>query len=69
MTGRTSRLRINTWSTRILDPVRVEGLGGEGTDDLTGYRSLLHGGRPGTQQERHKQYSSIRNAPHHPHRM
>lgn len=58
MAGRTSRLRINyrsteeilTWSTRILAPVRVEDLGGEGTDDLTGYRSLLHGGRPGTQQ-------------------
>ncbi|MFJ4903453.1 UvrD-helicase domain-containing protein [Streptomyces sp. NPDC088727] len=55
--GRTSRLRINyrsteeilLWSTRILDPVRVEDLGGEGTDDLTGYRSLLHGRRPGTQ--------------------
>ncbi|MBA2946507.1 UvrD-helicase domain-containing protein [Streptomyces himalayensis] len=52
--GRTSRLRINyrsteeilTWSTGILTPVSVDDLGGEGTDSLAGYRSLLHGRRP-----------------------
>ena len=52
--GRTSRLRINyrsteeilAWSTGIIGPVTVEDLGGEGTDSLAGYRSLLHGRRP-----------------------
>ncbi|MGW0797101.1 UvrD-helicase domain-containing protein [Streptomyces sp. NPDC002692] len=57
VTGRTHRLRINyrsteeilTWSTAILDPVSVNDLGGEGTDTLAGYRSLLHGRRPHTE--------------------
>ncbi|MFJ9833678.1 UvrD-helicase domain-containing protein [Streptomyces sp. NPDC101169] len=52
--GRTHRLRINyrsteeilAWSTRILSPVPVEDLGGDGNDTLAGYRSLLHGRRP-----------------------
>ncbi|MGN9893390.1 UvrD-helicase domain-containing protein [Micromonospora sp. L31] len=54
--GRSSRLRINyrsteeilTWSTGVLVGSRVEDLGGEGEDSLTGYRSLLHGKRPQT---------------------
>ncbi|MDT0468361.1 UvrD-helicase domain-containing protein [Streptomyces gibsoniae] len=54
VTGRTHRLRINyrsteeilTWSTDILSPVTVEDLGGEGSDTLAGYRSLLHGRQP-----------------------
>ncbi|MFH8440377.1 UvrD-helicase domain-containing protein [Streptomyces sp. NPDC018026] len=52
--GRTHRLRINyrsteeilTWSTGILATVSVDDLGGEGSDTLAGYRSLLHGRRP-----------------------
>ncbi|RKN32450.1 DEAD/DEAH box helicase [Micromonospora musae] len=52
--GRSSRLRVNyrsteeilSWSTRLLVGARVEDLGGEGADSLTGYRSLLHGKRP-----------------------
>lgn len=56
VTGRTHRLRINyrsteeilIWSTGILSPVSVADLGGEGSDSLAGYRSLLHGGRPHT---------------------
>ncbi|RQW89111.1 UvrD-helicase domain-containing protein [Micromonospora globispora] len=52
--GRSSRLRINyrsteeilSWSTGVLVGSRVEDLGGEGEDSLTGYRSLLHGKRP-----------------------
>ncbi|WP_217253923.1 UvrD-helicase domain-containing protein [Streptomyces sp. AC602_WCS936] len=52
--GRTHRLRINyrsteeilAWSTEILSPVSVDDLGGEGSDTLAGYRSLLHGRRP-----------------------
>ncbi|MFD6281396.1 UvrD-helicase domain-containing protein [Streptomyces sp. NPDC060209] len=52
--GRSSRLRINyrsteeilVWSTGILDDVPVDDLGGEGSDSLSGYRSLLHGRRP-----------------------
>lgn len=52
--GRTNRLRINyrsteeilAWSTGILSPVVVDDLGGEGSDTLAGYRSLLHGRRP-----------------------
>ncbi|MFE3163887.1 UvrD-helicase domain-containing protein [Streptomyces sp. NPDC059224] len=52
--GRTHRLRINyrsteeilAWSTGILTPVPVDDLGGEGSDTLAGYRSLLHGRRP-----------------------
>ncbi|SOE56880.1 UvrD-like helicase C-terminal domain-containing protein [Streptomyces sp. OV198] len=54
--GRTHRLRINyrsteeilAWSTGILSPVSVDDLGGEGSDSLAGYRSLLHGRRPHT---------------------
>ncbi|MET7286437.1 UvrD-helicase domain-containing protein [Streptomyces sp. NPDC005573] len=54
VTGRTHRLRINyrsteeilAWSTDILSPVTVEDLGGEGSDTLAGYRSLLHGRKP-----------------------
>ncbi|GGM27799.1 UvrD-helicase domain-containing protein [Dactylosporangium sucinum] len=52
--GRTSRLRINyrstaeilAWSTGMLDGSSIEDLGGDGSDSLTGYRSLLHGKRP-----------------------
>ncbi|MGI5243253.1 UvrD-helicase domain-containing protein [Dactylosporangium sp. CA-139066] len=52
--GRTSRLRINyrstaeilAWSTGILDGSSIEDLAGDGSDNLTGYRSLLHGKRP-----------------------
>ncbi|MFB6504641.1 MULTISPECIES: UvrD-helicase domain-containing protein [unclassified Streptomyces] len=63
-TGRSFRLRVNyrsteeilTWSAGLLAPVTVDALEGEGTDSLTGYRSLLHGRRPrvqgyGTRQE------------------
>ncbi|MEU3454699.1 UvrD-helicase domain-containing protein [Micromonospora sp. NPDC006766] len=57
VTGRSSRLRINyrsteeilTWSTRVLVGSRVDDLGGDGEDSLTGYRSLLHGKRPHAQ--------------------
>ncbi|MEU6024817.1 UvrD-helicase domain-containing protein [Micromonospora sp. NPDC047134] len=57
VTGRSSRLRINyrsteeilSWSTTVLVGSRVEDLGGEGEDSLTGYRSLLHGKRPTAQ--------------------
>ncbi|MCB8905773.1 MULTISPECIES: UvrD-helicase domain-containing protein [unclassified Streptomyces] len=52
--GRSFRLRVNyrsteeilTWSAGLLAPVTVDALEGEGTDSLTGYRSLLHGSRP-----------------------
>ncbi|MGV9530191.1 UvrD-helicase domain-containing protein [Streptomyces cellulosae] len=52
--GRSFRLRVNyrsteeilAWSARLLAPVTVDALEGEGTDSLAGYRSLLHGGRP-----------------------
>jgi superfamily I DNA/RNA helicase len=53
--GGSSRLRINyrstaeilTWSTRVLDGSRIEGLGGgDDADNLAGYWSLLHGKRP-----------------------
>ncbi|MGA5066373.1 UvrD-helicase domain-containing protein [Streptomyces exfoliatus] len=52
--GRSNRLRINyrsteeilTWSTGVLTSVAVEDLGGQGTDSLAGYRSLLHGRSP-----------------------
>ncbi|MFI1958209.1 UvrD-helicase domain-containing protein [Streptomyces althioticus] len=55
--GRSFRLRVNyrsteeilSWSARLLAPVTVEALEGEGTDSLAGYRSLLHGGRPRAQ--------------------
>ncbi|MGR6320059.1 AAA family ATPase [Micromonospora soli] len=55
--GRSSRLRINyrsteeilSWSTEVLSGSRVEDLGGDGEDSLTGYRSLLHGKRPHAQ--------------------
>ncbi|MFB7262222.1 UvrD-helicase domain-containing protein [Streptomyces nojiriensis] len=53
--GRSSRLRVNyrsteeilSWSTGILSDVAVDDLGGDGADTLLGYRSLLHGSRPG----------------------
>ncbi|MFE2261043.1 UvrD-helicase domain-containing protein [Streptomyces griseosporeus] len=52
--GRSFRLRVNyrsteeilAWSARLLAPVTVDALEGEGTDSLAGYRSLLHGRRP-----------------------
>ncbi|MEU5520871.1 UvrD-helicase domain-containing protein [Streptomyces sp. NPDC047860] len=52
--GRSFRLRVNyrsteeilAWSARLLAPVTVDALDGEGTDSLAGYRSLLHGGHP-----------------------
>ncbi|MCI3151494.1 DNA helicase UvrD [Streptomyces sp. GB4-14] len=55
--GRSFRLRVNyrsteeilTWSARLLAPVTVEALEGEGTDSLAGYRSLLHGRHPRAQ--------------------
>ncbi len=54
VTGRSSRLRINyrsteeilTWSTGLLDNSPIPDLGGDGSDSLAGYRSLLHGKRP-----------------------
>ncbi|MFI6699967.1 UvrD-helicase domain-containing protein [Streptomyces sp. NPDC050509] len=56
--GRTHRLRVNyrsteeilVWSTDILSPVSVGDLGGEGSDSLAGYRSLLHGRSPHTER-------------------
>jgi hypothetical protein len=55
--GRSFRLRVNyrsteeilTWSARLLAPVAVDALDGDGTDSLPGYRSLLHGRRPQAQ--------------------
>ncbi|MFA3839565.1 UvrD-helicase domain-containing protein [Streptomyces aureus] len=55
-TGRSFRLRVNyrsteeilAWSARLLAPVTVEAMDGEGNDSLAGYRSLLHGRRPET---------------------
>ncbi|MGV9993545.1 UvrD-helicase domain-containing protein [Streptomyces sp. NPDC003374] len=55
--GRSFRLRVNyrsteeilAWSARLLAPVTVDALEGEGTDSLAGYRSLLHGGHPQAQ--------------------
>ncbi|GAA1899350.1 ATP-dependent helicase [Streptomyces sodiiphilus] len=55
--GRSFRLRVNyrsteeilTWSARLLAPVTIDALDGEGTDSLAGYRSLLHGRRPQVQ--------------------
>ncbi|UGQ11291.1 DEAD/DEAH box helicase [Yinghuangia sp. ASG 101] len=52
--GRTGRLRINYRSTEeilrrargILDGAQVSDLGGDGTDSLAGYRSLLRGDAP-----------------------
>lgn len=52
--GRSFRLRVNyrsteeilDWSARLLAPVSVDALDGEGPDSLAGYRSLLHGRRP-----------------------
>ncbi|QZL08361.1 UvrD-helicase domain-containing protein (plasmid) [Streptomyces sp. BHT-5-2] len=52
--GRSFRLRLNyrsteeilVWSARLLAPVSVNALEGEGTDSLAGYRSLLRGRRP-----------------------
>ncbi len=52
--GRSFRLRVNyrsteeilAWSARLLAPVDIEALDGEGSDSLAGYRSLLHGHRP-----------------------
>jgi hypothetical protein len=54
VTGRASRLRVNyrsteeilAWSTGIIADAAVEDLGGAGRDNLSGYRSLLHGSRP-----------------------
>ncbi|MEV7218303.1 UvrD-helicase domain-containing protein [Streptomyces sp. NPDC093681] len=55
--GRSFRLRVNyrsteeilAWSARLLSPVTVDALEGEGTDSLAGYRSLLHGRHPRAQ--------------------
>ncbi|GHC54910.1 UvrD-helicase domain-containing protein [Streptomyces violaceochromogenes] len=52
--GRSFRLRLNyrsteeilSWSARLLAPVTVDTLEGEGADSLAGYRSLLHGRHP-----------------------
>lgn len=56
VTGRSARLRVNyrstaeilDWSVGVLDGTPVAELGGEGSDSLVGYRSLLHGKRPRT---------------------
>ncbi|GHB02832.1 MULTISPECIES: UvrD-helicase domain-containing protein [Streptomyces] len=56
--GRSFRLRVNyrsteeilSWSARLLTPVTIGALEGEGTDSLAGYRSLLHGRRPQVQE-------------------
>ncbi|MDG4829347.1 AAA family ATPase [Solwaraspora sp. WMMD1047] len=53
-TGRRIRLRINyrsteeilAWATRLLPDTGVADLSGDGTDTLTGYRSLLRGRQP-----------------------
>ncbi|RAO31427.1 DNA helicase [Micromonospora noduli] len=55
--GRSSRLRINyrsteeilAWATGVMVGSRVDELGGEGEDNLAGYRSLLHGTQPNAQ--------------------
>ncbi|MFJ9664994.1 UvrD-helicase domain-containing protein [Streptomyces sp. NPDC101219] len=55
--GRSFRLRVNyrsteeilAWSARLLAPVTVDALDGDGTDSLAGYRSLLHGRHPQAQ--------------------
>ncbi|WP_031088648.1 UvrD-helicase domain-containing protein [Streptomyces sp. NRRL WC-3549] len=52
--GRSFRLRVNyrsteeilSWSARLLAPVSVDALEGEGRDSLAGYRSLLRGRSP-----------------------
>ncbi|MDA3647121.1 UvrD-helicase domain-containing protein [Saccharopolyspora indica] len=52
--SRSSRLRLNyrstaeilSWSTKLLGSEPVEDLGGDGSDSLAGYRSLLSGRRP-----------------------
>lgn len=52
--GRSFRLRLNyrsteeilAWSARLLAPVSVGALDGDGSDSLVGYRSLLRGRRP-----------------------
>ncbi|SCE87572.1 UvrD/REP helicase N-terminal domain-containing protein [Micromonospora matsumotoense] len=57
VTGRSSRLRINyrsteeilAWAAQVLVGAQVDELGGDGEDNLTGYRSLLHGRRPQAQ--------------------
>jgi superfamily I DNA/RNA helicase len=57
MAGRSFRLRVNyrsteeilAWSARLLAPISVDTLEGEGTDSLAGYRSLLHGRSPQAQ--------------------
>ncbi|GHC82058.1 UvrD-helicase domain-containing protein [Streptomyces flavofungini] len=54
--GRSFRLRLNyrsteeilVWAARLLAPVSVDALEGDGTDSLAGYRSLLRGRRPET---------------------
>ncbi|MEU1288846.1 UvrD-helicase domain-containing protein [Kitasatospora sp. NPDC005856] len=54
--GRSFRLRVNyrsteeilAWSARLLAPVSIETLEGEGSDSLVGYRSFLHGRKPET---------------------
>lgn len=56
--GRSFRLRVNyrsteeilAWSARLLAPVTVDALEGEGTDSLAGYRSLLRGCHPQAQR-------------------
>ncbi|MDI3420135.1 UvrD-helicase domain-containing protein [Streptomyces luteolus] len=55
--GRSFRLRVNyrsteeilTWASKLLAPVTVDALDGDGHDTLAGYRSLLRGGRPEAQ--------------------
>jgi superfamily I DNA/RNA helicase len=61
--GRSFRLNLNyrsteeilSWSARLLAPVTVDALEGEGTDSLVGYRSLLRGRQPQLQGYASKQ--------------
>ncbi|PRW65366.1 UvrD-helicase domain-containing protein [Actinopolyspora mortivallis] len=54
VTGHSSRLRLNyrstaeilSWSAKLLGNEPVDDLGGDGSDSLIGYRSLLSGRRP-----------------------
>lgn len=54
VTGRCSRLRVNyrnteeilIWASALMTGEQVEDLGGDGSDSLAGYSSLLHGRQP-----------------------
>ncbi|MFD6420445.1 UvrD-helicase domain-containing protein [Streptomyces sp. NPDC060198] len=69
--GRSFRLRLNyrsteeilVWSARLLAPVSVDALEGEGTDSLAGYRSLLRGRQPeaGGYASQQEEYAALVN--------